>query len=120
MNYKIYCKLIELARDQSLISYDELNKDLDLGLNFDLPSDRVLIGRWLKEISEDEVKSGHHMLSALVVHRNKDGQCDPGKGFFDLARSLNIYSGDDDQDFWAKEVTWLHEYWRTHSSPGPG
>jgi hypothetical protein len=120
MNYKIYCKLIELARDQSLISYDELNEELSLGLDFNLPSDRVLIERWLEEISEYEVKAGHHMLSALVVKKNKNSPGDPGKGFYDLARSLGAHSGNDDLSFWAKEVKWLHEYWRTHSSPGPG
>jgi hypothetical protein len=120
MNYKIYCKLLEVARDQNLISYDELNKDLNLGLNLDIPSDRDLIGCCLGEISEYEVKAGHHMLSAVVVHKNKNGFNDPGKGFYNLAKSLNVYSGDDNQVFWEKEVKWLHEYWRTHSSPGPG
>jgi hypothetical protein len=120
MNYQIYCKLIEAARDQYLISYDELNKDLDLGLNFDIPSNRELIERWLEEISEYEVKAGHHMLSALVVHKEKDSPGNPGKGFFDLARSLKVHSGGDNHAFWEKEVKWLHEYWRTHSSPGPG
>jgi hypothetical protein len=120
MNYLIYCKLIDLARDQMIISFDDLNKDLNLGLNLDLPSDRDLLDGWLREISEYEVKTGHHMLSALVVGKNKEGLNDPGKDFFKLAEELQVYSGENGRVFWETEVKWLHVYWRTHSSLGPG
>jgi hypothetical protein len=66
MRDDIYKKLIDVARSQSLISYDDLNKELDLGLDFEMPPDRDLVGRWLGEISTHEVKAGRHMLSAVV------------------------------------------------------
>ncbi len=110
----IYEKLTQIARFQGLISYDDLNKQLDLGLDFTLPPDRDLIGQWLDEISKYEVKAGRHMLSAIVGHKEGESVSDPGKGFYECARELGIYVGGDDLGFWAKEVKWLHEYWSSH------
>jgi len=114
MRDDIYKKLIDIARSQSLISYDDLNKELDLGLDFEMPPDRDLVGRWLDEISTHEVKAGRHMLSAVVGHKEGGRVVDPGKGFYGCARALGIYTGGDDLAFWAMEVKWLHEYWSSH------
>ena len=110
----IYEKLIQIARFQGLISYDDLNQQLDLGLDFTLPPDRDLIGHWLGEISEHEVRAGRHMLSAVVVHKEGEGFGDPGEGFYSFAQELGVYVGGDDLGFWAQEVKWLHEYWNSH------
>ena len=111
----IYNKLIDVARSRSLISYDDLNTELGLELDFsERPSDRELIGQWLDEISRHEVHAGRHMLSAVVGHRETRMVVDPGGGFYKLARDLGIYAGGDDLVFWATEVKWLHEYWSTH------
>jgi hypothetical protein len=107
-------KLIQITRSQDLISYDDLNKQLNLGLDFNLPPDRILIGHWLDEISEHEIRAGRHMLSAVVVHKEGEGFGDPGKGFYECARELGVYKGGDDLGFWAKEVKWLHDYWSSH------
>lgn len=114
MRNDIYEKLIDVARSNKLISYDDLNKQLNLGLNFVMPPDRDLIGHWLGEISENEVKAGRHMLSALVGHKVGESVSDPGKGFYEYAKELGVYVGGDDLGFWAKEVKWLHEYWSSH------
>jgi hypothetical protein len=114
MRDDIYKELINVARSQNLISYDDLNKQLNLGLDFNLPPDRDLIGQWLGEISEHEVKAGRHMLSALVGHKEDKGVGDPGKGFYEYARALGVHVGGDDLGFWAREVKWLHEYWSRH------
>jgi len=114
MRHDIYETLIDLARSKKIISYDDLNKKLNLGLNFDMPPDRDLIGHWLGEIAKIEVKEGRHMLSALVVHKKGEGFSDPGKGFYSLAKELGIYAGNDDLGFWTKEVKWLHDYWSKH------
>jgi len=114
MRNDIYEKLIDVARSQNLISYDDLNKQLNLGLNFVMPPDRDLIGHWLGEISENEVKAGRHMLSALGGHKEGESVGDPGKGFYEYARQLGVYMGGDDLGFWAKEVKWLHDYWSSH------
>lgn len=114
MRNDIYEKLINVARSKNLISYDDLNKQLNLGLNFNMPQDRNLIGQWLGEISKYEVKAGRHMLSAVVVHKEGEGFGDPGKGFYECARELGVYQGGDDLGFWAKEVKRLHDYWSSH------
>ena len=114
MRNDIYEKLIEVARSRSLIGYDDLNKELSLGLDFEMPPDRDLIGQWLDEISKHEVEAERHMLSAVVGHKEGTSVVDPGKGFYKCARELDIYKGGDDLGFWAKEVKWLHDHWSSH------
>ncbi len=114
MRDDIYQELIQVARSQSLITYDDLNQQLNLGLNFNMPPDRELIGNWLGEISENEVRAKRHMLSALVCHKEGYGVGGPGKGFYEYARTLGAHDGGDDLIFWAKEVKWLHKYWSGH------
>ena len=117
MRNDIYEKLKNIARTQTLICYEDLNSQLHLGLNFDLSQDRDKIGQWLGEISEEEVKEGRHMLSAVVGHKNGDNVSDPGKGFYNWAQTLGVFHGGDDLakiDFWVKEVKWLYNYWKNH------
>ena len=114
MRDDIYQKLIDVARSRSLISYDDLNKELGLGLDFEMPPDRDLVGRWLDEISKYEVEAERHMLSAVVGHKEGTSVVDPGKDFYTCARTLGVYTGRDDLAFWATEVKWLHEYWSSH------
>ncbi len=111
MRNDIYEELINVARSQDLISYNDLNKELALGLDFEMPPDRDLIGRWLDEISKHEVEAERHMLSAVVGHKEGGRVIDPGVGFYRCARTLGVYTGRDDLVFWATEVKWLHEYW---------
>jgi len=106
--------LISIARKKTLITYEQLNVALNLGLNFDYPSDRDLIGNWLGEISEFEVLEKRHMLSALVVHKKDKGFGEPGEGFYKYAIELGVYDRRNDEAFWFSEVTWLHNYWSSH------
>ena len=112
MHEAIYEKLKEVARSQKLISYTELNEELNLGLNFENPSDRNLIGGWLGEISEFEVSQGRPMLSAIVVHKEGQSYKDPGGGFYKWARHLGRYHGEYDYIFWATEVKEVHDEYR--------
>jgi len=79
-------KLIELARQRTTWSYGQLNDQLQLGLNFKNPQDRVLIGSWLDEISTHEVELGRPVLSSLITHQ--DGQREQGDGFYKLCSQL--------------------------------
>ena len=54
------------------------------------------------------------MLSAVVGQKQGVSVSDPGKGFYECAMYLGIYSGGDDLGFWAREVKWLHDYWSRH------
>lgn len=56
-----------------------------------MPPDRDLIGHWLGEISENEVKVGRHMLSALVGYKEGEGVGDPAKGFYTLSHFQDIF-----------------------------
>ena len=65
----------------------------------------------LGEISTNEDAEGRGMLTVIVVH--KDGDMQPGPGFFELANSL----GRDTSDImkcWVDEFKKVHAYWARH------
>jgi len=108
MHEKIYAKLKEVAQGRCLITYEELNQDLNLGLDFNKPEDRKRIGGWLDEINRYEHQQNHPMLSAVVVLKNK---YIPGEGFFPLARELGRFRGSDKDTFWINELKEVHNHW---------
>jgi hypothetical protein len=66
----------------------------------------------LGEVSSEEDAAGRGMLSVIVVH--KDGDMQPGPGFFDLARDL----GRDTSDIlvcWITELRRVHAQWSRES-----
>jgi hypothetical protein len=66
-------------------------------------------GQILGEITEDEVRAGRPMLSAVSVGVNGK----PGKGFFALARELGrLTSENDESRFWEAERMAAYEAWR--------
>ena len=66
-------------------------------------------GHILGEISEDEVRAGRPMLSAVAV--NVNGKVGPG--FFDLAKELGRMSpGQDESAFWKQELEAVYDAWR--------
>jgi hypothetical protein len=116
MRNEIYQKLIQIARSEDLISYDDLNKQLGLNLDFDSLQDRDLIGQWLGEISEYEVARGHHMLSAVVGYKHGDSVGDPGDGFYKYARKLSLFNGRTNFqriDFWVAQLKGVYSEWKT-------
>lgn len=114
--HKAICeKLKEVARAKKLITYSEINEECKLGLDFERPEDRGKIGELLDEISEHEVKSGRPMLSAVVVHKEQDGTYgDPGEGFYQLTRELEVFRGDNRYIFWVSELNRVYNYWSSH------
>jgi hypothetical protein len=114
MRQDIYENLKSLARSQNLISYSELNEELNLGFDFESPHDRDLIGELLGDISRFEVSQNRPMLSALVVHKEGQSYKDPGEGFYKLAHALGRYHGKHDYLFWAAEVKEVYNYWAVH------
>jgi hypothetical protein len=86
MTAEIRRKLIELARSKNTWSYSQLNDQLDLGLNFKKPYDRVLIGDWLEEISIYEFEKSRPLLSSLIIHEAADKE--QGDGFYKLCEKL--------------------------------
>jgi hypothetical protein len=73
------------------------------------PVDREEIRRILSAISTYEHDQGRPFLSAIVV-RKQDNI--PGEGFFQLARSLGLFGGNDRVAFFRREVAKVHEIWK--------
>lgn len=79
-------KLIELARLRTTWTYQQLNEQLNLGLDFRSEHDRSQIGDWLGEISRHEFEKKRPLLSSLITH--KLGRRDQGDGFYKLCEEL--------------------------------
>ncbi|MBZ0282029.1 MAG: hypothetical protein K8L97_14920 [Anaerolineae bacterium] len=97
--------LIEKAKERGMITYSDLVSELET-VSFE-PNSLALFSL-LGEISTDEDKLNRGMLSVIVVH--KAGDMQPGKGFFELAKSLNRDTGDI-LKCWVDEFKKVHAYW---------
>jgi len=75
--------LIARAEKRQTISYSEL---ADVVQSIRLEPDSHALADLLGEISSEEDAVGHGMLTVIVVHKNGDMQ--PGPGFFGLAQEL--------------------------------
>lgn len=108
MNEELRQKLIEVARDAEVITYNEIREIAGVG-QFDIPASRKQIGDVLEEICEYEHENGRPMLSAVVVSK---GTGFPGGGFFDLAKRLGLMGRMETQvTFFSKELKKVHDYW---------
>jgi len=104
----IYDVLKEIARAKDIITY------IELAHRVGLPTPSAIgdafpgfIGEVRGEISANEVGKGRPMISAIVV--NKDTGM-PGQGFYNLARNLGRYRGNDEQT-WVDEVKAVYKFW---------
>ena len=102
-------ELIQIARREGLTNYTEAGSWVDLDMSTDVG--RILIAQILDEINIDENSQGHPMLSALVIYKDIGR---PGSGFFQCARGLGRLTDDDEDGFWAKEVTAVHNWCYPH------
>lgn len=104
--------LINKARDSfdPLITYSDLTVRIQA---VQLQPDSYALRALLGEISSEEDDRGAGMLTVLVVHKSGPNQGRPGAGFFELARKLGkLGAGDDENDFWAAELTYVTNFWR--------
>ncbi|MBI5638653.1 MAG: hypothetical protein HZA03_11875 [Nitrospinae bacterium] len=97
--------LIAVARRRGQIAYSEFVAQIT-ALRME-PHDFRLF-HFLGEISTEEDGAGRGMLTAIVVHKNGDMQ--PGPGFFELAESLGRNTKDT-LACWVKEFNYVHDYW---------
>lgn len=97
--------LVERAKVRGAIPYSELVGRVH-AINFSAHDPRLFHA--LGEISTSEAQAGRGMLSALVVH--KEGDMQPGPGFFELAKSLGRNTSDVLR-FWVEEFKKVHTYW---------
>jgi hypothetical protein len=100
--------LIRRAKLRGTIPYSEVTSQIhSIVLEPHSPAMAAILG----EISEEEDTAGHGMLSVVVVH--KEGDMQPGPGFFELAKDL----GRDTADIlrcWIEELKKVHKYWSVH------
>lgn len=97
--------LADRARVRGMIPYSDLVESLKT-LQLEAHDPRLF--ELLGEVSSEEDDAGRGMLSVIVVHKNGDMQ--PGPGFFELARSR----GKDTSDIlrcWIEELHKVHGYW---------
>jgi len=97
--------MIERAKVRGMIPYSNLVKQLR---SIKLEAHDPRLFHMLGEISSEEDAAGRGMLTVVVVH--KDGDMQPGPGFFELAKQL----GRDTSNIlkcWVNELHKVHAAW---------
>jgi hypothetical protein len=97
--------MVERAKVRGMIPYSELVETVKV---IDLEPNCYALSAMLGEISSEEDAAGRGMLSVIVVH--KDGDMQPGPGFFGMAKEL----GRDTSDIlkcWIEELKRVHRVW---------
>jgi hypothetical protein len=97
--------LIDRAAVRGMIPYSELVDQIST-VHFD--PDSYALAHMLGEISTAEDAAGRGMLSVIVVH--KDGDMQPGPGFFELAKRLGRNTSDI-LKCWVEELHRVHQEW---------
>jgi len=108
MHEAIYNKLIKVAKAEVTITYSEIAPLANL--NMDDPVDRNKIAVILDEISTSEHDEGRPLLSAVVIGKTTNV---PGSGFYTMAKRCGVHIGSDNVTFFARELTRVHEYWKS-------
>ena len=103
----IYEKLVEVARSQSTTTYSEVGELVGLDMSTEIG--RIKIAQILDDINWYESQGNRPMLSSVVILKNENI---PGAGYFECARALGKYQGNDDLAFWSSELNEVHDYWR--------
>ena len=102
----IHQRLKATARRHETTFYSEIAPLA--GLNMESEYDRIRLAQILDEISRGEHSQGRPLLSAVVIRKDENL---PGQGFFNLARDLGLYAGNDDLEYWVKELARVHQHW---------
>lgn len=98
--------LADRARKRGMIPYSELVEQIQ-AITFD-PHDARFF-HFLCDISTEEARTGRGMMTALVVH--KEGDMQPGPGFFELAQKLDRDTTDI-LSCWVEEFKKVHAAWQ--------
>lgn len=105
----VYQRLTEVARGKSVTNYSDAGQLV--GLDMGTEVGRIRIAQILDDINNYEVQNDRPMLSAVVIRKDINM---PGSGFFECARGLDKYTGNNDLMFWINELTKVHNYWQLH------
>jgi hypothetical protein len=116
MNDRLRDHLITIARAQKIAYYEDVARLLNVNLANPVQLNNLI--RQLDDINRYESSQQRPMLSAVVVSRRGENSADgaqgdlPGKGFFTLARDLQMHDGSDDEAFWFRELDAVYRQWR--------
>lgn len=103
--------LIDCAKKEKLITYSDLVSKIRSGFFTDIGPHDPRLFQLLGEISIEEDKNNHGMLSVVVI-REVDQR--PGPGFFKLAKQLGkIFSDSEKEELWIAELNKVFHYWRS-------
>ena len=97
--------LVERACLRGMIPYSDLVSRIEA---IRMEPDSFALAHMLGEISQEEDAAGRGMLSVIVVH--KDGDMQPGPGFFQLAKKLGRDTSDK-TTCWVEELRRVHGHW---------
>lgn len=104
---RVKAELIRAAEYRGVTTYQDIA--LIMGLPLQGSHMGAETGHILGEISEDEMRDGRPMLSAVAVSVSGT----PGSGFFALARDLGrVKTSDDDAGYWQGERDAVYQAWR--------
>ena len=79
-----------------------------VGLDMTKPGHRRRMYIMLERISRHEHEEGRPLLSAVVIHLNRNT---PGNGFFTLADELGLFRGRCRLTYFVNELRRVHDYW---------
>ena len=103
----IYEEIKDVAKSGVYVNYGDIAPLV--GLDMEMPGDRLRISAILDCINRVEHRAGRPLLSAVVILKEENK---PGAGFFDLAKELRLQSpNEDDLMFWIGELRRVHTYW---------
>ena len=100
--------ILQAAWERRMTSYSEVAQAVSV---VPLEPHSGLMNHSLGAIFRDEYEAGRPALTAIVTH--KDGDKEPGPGFYDMARSLG-YRLDEPFVFWSIQV---QEVFKLHGRP---
>ena len=69
------------------------------------------MNRQMDEINSYEHEQGHPVLSAVVIQ--KDSHM-PNKHFFEFCRDIGLLKGEDEDEFYIRELRKVHVFWASH------
>lgn len=99
--------LVDMAAQRGDMSYTDFTRTIS-AIDFDPHS--TMLNQLLDDISRQEAAAGRAMLSVIVRHKEGDRQ--PGPGFFLLAKQLQRQGPKEDNDnCWIRELNSAHDFW---------
>ncbi|MGM0607822.1 MAG: hypothetical protein ACQESP_05340 [Candidatus Muiribacteriota bacterium] len=108
---EIHNKLVLVAKNKSLITYFDLNKCFD-SRNKNFLNPFLPLFEHLNHLNINLCETKKPLLTSLVINK-KTGR--PGKGFFYVAKELELFKGDPENsgerlDFWYREKNRVYNF----------